>query len=605
MFNILSRAPVWAGIALLCLLSPSLPVGAAEPAYDVRVVIDVSGSMKKNDPGNLRVPAVKLLTGLLPPDARAGVWTFGQSVNMLVPLKPVTPQWQAQANSLADQIDYRGQFTHIGLALSKVSEGWDKPAPATQRHILLLTDGVVDISKDADANKAERERVLNEVLPAVQATGAKIHSIALSADADAALMQRLSQTTDGIHEVVDSADELHRVFLRLFEQAAPRPTVPLNDNRFKVDASIDEFTLLVMRKDKTAATALIDPAGKKAAKDAHPSGWRWFRDDRYDLITVPKPQAGDWQVEAAVDPDNRVMVVSKLGMKLNTLPTQVLAGEFVPLRVDLLEDGAVITRDDFLSLVKVQLRVGADDVMDFARVGAQFQLNWPVPPLSGRQELMVEVTAPTFHRQQRVAIQITAQALTAELAAVADHPAQRQLRIAIDTALFKPGSVQLRATHQIPKAEAPAAVELIADENRWSAVLADETPGEHLISVEAEAQSLSGRKVKMSADTLRWRVADAAAAATPAAAEPQAQDKAAAEPVAEAAEDAPAETAPKPGLSFWWWAAIINGVLVTIAGAVWWWMRRRHRKAKSMIDEAFGESPTGEEKAAPARDKKA
>ena len=31
---------------------------------DMRVVIDVSGSMKKTDPGNLRVPAVKLLLQL-------------------------------------------------------------------------------------------------------------------------------------------------------------------------------------------------------------------------------------------------------------------------------------------------------------------------------------------------------------------------------------------------------------------------------------------------------------------------------------------------------------------------------------------------------------
>ena len=32
---------------------------------DVRVLIDVSGSMKKNDPKNLRSPALRLLVGLL------------------------------------------------------------------------------------------------------------------------------------------------------------------------------------------------------------------------------------------------------------------------------------------------------------------------------------------------------------------------------------------------------------------------------------------------------------------------------------------------------------------------------------------------------------
>ena len=62
---------------------------AAEPVPDVRILIDISGSMKHNDPHNLRAPALRLLTGLLPKGTRAGVWTYGQYVNMLVPLGEV------------------------------------------------------------------------------------------------------------------------------------------------------------------------------------------------------------------------------------------------------------------------------------------------------------------------------------------------------------------------------------------------------------------------------------------------------------------------------------------------------------------------------------
>lgn len=57
---------------------------AAEPRYDFRVVIDVSGSMKQTGPQNLRVPALKLINGLIPTGSRAGVWTFGRYVNMAV-----------------------------------------------------------------------------------------------------------------------------------------------------------------------------------------------------------------------------------------------------------------------------------------------------------------------------------------------------------------------------------------------------------------------------------------------------------------------------------------------------------------------------------------
>ncbi|OQX44630.1 MAG: hypothetical protein B0D88_02055 [Candidatus Sedimenticola endophacoides] len=71
---------------------------------DVRVLIDISGSMKQNDPRNLRRPALRLLVGLLPEDARAGVWTFGQYVNMQVPLGKVDTGWKGRAREGASKI---------------------------------------------------------------------------------------------------------------------------------------------------------------------------------------------------------------------------------------------------------------------------------------------------------------------------------------------------------------------------------------------------------------------------------------------------------------------------------------------------------------------
>ena len=63
---------------LACLLAAT--AGAQQPAAkkapDVRVIIDISGSMKLNDPQNLRRPALELLVRLFPAGAKAGVWTF-------------------------------------------------------------------------------------------------------------------------------------------------------------------------------------------------------------------------------------------------------------------------------------------------------------------------------------------------------------------------------------------------------------------------------------------------------------------------------------------------------------------------------------------------
>ena len=71
--------------ALVLAFSLPLPATAQEAddvqlpgQSDVRIVVDISGSMKDTDPTNLRQPAVRLLARLLPEGATAGVWTFGQ-----------------------------------------------------------------------------------------------------------------------------------------------------------------------------------------------------------------------------------------------------------------------------------------------------------------------------------------------------------------------------------------------------------------------------------------------------------------------------------------------------------------------------------------------
>ena len=88
------KGKAWVVIALLWLPLWCGQLQGAEDKADVRILIDVSGSMKQNDPQNLRRPALRLLVGLLSSETRAGVWTFGQYVNMQIPLGQVDKAWK-------------------------------------------------------------------------------------------------------------------------------------------------------------------------------------------------------------------------------------------------------------------------------------------------------------------------------------------------------------------------------------------------------------------------------------------------------------------------------------------------------------------------------
>lgn len=336
------------------------PLPAPLPA-DVRVIIDISGSMKKTDPENLRKPAVDLIARLLPNQSKAGIWTFGQSVNMLVPHKVVDQVWRDEGAKKAMTINSAAMFTNIGAALEKATEDYAAPATDYRRNIILLTDGVVDISKEAVVNLNERKRILTELLPRLKDSDYRIHTIALSADADSELMKKLSIATDGVYEVADTADELMSTFLRIFDQAVPAERVPLDENGFLVDASIKEFTALIFRNAEVPATVIIAPDGHEYSGTDPQRSVNWYRTDKYDLITVQQPLAGQWKIKTEMAPGSRVTVVSNLQLVVAPLKSNITPGQSLALTYSFQENGQTITNQDFLNLLSGKALISTPD----------------------------------------------------------------------------------------------------------------------------------------------------------------------------------------------------------------------------------------------------
>ena len=301
---------------------------------DVRIVIDVSGSMVKTDPQNLRVPALRMLNGMIPSGAKAGVWTFGRYVNMEVKWGTVNDSWRKLADQGASKIHSRGQFTNIERALERATTGWNKPDPNTQRNLILLTDGKVDISKDSQKNDLSKTNILYKSIPRLVKNNIKVHTIALSDQTDETLLRRIALKTDGSFEVAKSADDLQRIFLHMFERATKPDTVPLLDNKFTIDKSISEMTLLVFRKGQKK-TRLFQPDKVVHSEKKHANNVNWRNDQGYDLITVTKPKPGVWSLDADLDPDNRVMIVTDLKLEVEQLPPYTTPDKVLNIQVEL------------------------------------------------------------------------------------------------------------------------------------------------------------------------------------------------------------------------------------------------------------------------------
>ena len=346
-------------VLLVTLLSPVFGFSneSSDLPPDVRVVVDISGSMKTSDPKNLRRPAVDMVVELLPSNAKAGVWTFGKYVNMLVPHKPVSDEWKAQAKISSKSINSIALRSNIGGALEKA--GYQSPADQGTRRqsIILLTDGYVDISRQESENIKEKERILKDLVPFFKKNKVKVHTIALSKEADQELLEKIAMETGGLSLVAQRPEDLLKIFAKTFDEAVPAEQVPLKDNVFLIDDSVEEFTLLAFNRPGSPAVKLMSPEQIMYDQEQHPEQIRWHSGQGYTLITMKNPQAGEWFMEAELDPDNRVTVVSNLKMKVDGLPNHLVMGGSKAFSVSFKGQEGTLSDTSFLKLIDLNRHI--------------------------------------------------------------------------------------------------------------------------------------------------------------------------------------------------------------------------------------------------------
>ncbi len=568
----------------IALLSVSLlawlvgPAHARQMVNDVRVLIDISGSMKQNDPRNLRRPALRLLVGLLPKGTRAGVWTFARSVKARIPLGQVDQRWKRKALAAASRIGSPGQRTDIAAALKRATRDWKTPAPNQNRHVVLLTDGMVDISRDEKRNEASRLFILDELLPRLTELGVQIHTIALSKHADHELLETLSRESGGWFEEVEDADRLQRVFLRMFEKVSKPDTVPLRDNRFIIDRSIQEATLLLFCKD-CEQTRLVMPGGGSFDREHKPDNVAWSRDEGYELITITHPQAGKWKIRAAVDPDNRVMVVTNLKMRASDLPNVLVAGEQLPFTAEFLNNGTRITRKAFLDVIEadvtsaplgtqgkaVPLMDDGGGLDDKAEDGL-FSVVLTAVDEPGLLEVVASARASTFRRERRQTVSVTPPAEVS-----VDQGVQPvSVSVALQDALVDLGSVDVEAWLDGGGGKKPIPLRG-AGPGRFQASFSTDTfRGMAKLVVEIQTKSKRGNPIS-------WRFEDA-------------KIKGLLPDVAEVAEPVPVPAA-KAAVAKTDWGRILlllglgNGLLMVLGGLAWWLLRRRRATGRIVLDD--------------------
>ncbi len=200
----------------------------ADVARDVMLVLDNSGSMKKNDPAFLANQVVTEFIGDLQGDVRAGVVIFDHGVRLAVPLINVDDENRSRLLQSLSQIDYRGKFTNSPDAIERaLYELKLNGRPEAGKSIIFLTDGIVDTGdaqQDQDKSRWLRENLTSDAAE----NNIRIFAIAFTENADYQLIQTLSSKTGGAYFRALQPEDLQGVFNginRLLEPKVIEPEV--------------------------------------------------------------------------------------------------------------------------------------------------------------------------------------------------------------------------------------------------------------------------------------------------------------------------------------------------------------------------------------------
>ena len=328
---------------------------------DIRILVDVSGSMKKTDPLNLRVPALQVLTQLLPENAQAGVWEFADEANLVVPHGAIDAKWREQALAAAQNIRSNGQYTDIGGALQTAAFGEQARTSQRNLHVILLTDGMVDVAKNEVVNIRARNELLQHITQQYVNAGALVHAIGLSHAVDEKTLNDIARRTDGLFAVAENADQLLDIFLRALDNSVLTQQAPVSTDRqsFVVNDDAQSITVVV-EKHGAQAVALQSPDGEVISASEISKQVDWQESSTHDVVTVQQPEQGTWTVTSNAAEVTRVNVQGKLQMDLRLPSNNIYIGQSTPLQIALADASGAITDPELLSQFALQLSLEND-----------------------------------------------------------------------------------------------------------------------------------------------------------------------------------------------------------------------------------------------------
>lgn len=147
--TVLTVTLIWLLSTCVAIQAKAMPSSSENQTCEVVFLLDTSGSMNKQDKERLAVDAILQAACSLPSGYSTGLVAYNTKVQAVSALGTD----MGQIETVLDSIQYSG-YTNAGEGLSQ-AVGLFSEAPDVQRHIIMLSDGEIDMPS-SDAREASR-----------------------------------------------------------------------------------------------------------------------------------------------------------------------------------------------------------------------------------------------------------------------------------------------------------------------------------------------------------------------------------------------------------------------------------------------------------------
>ncbi|WP_206486352.1 TIGR03503 family protein [Thalassotalea sp. G2M2-11] len=160
--------------------------------------------------------------------------------------------------------------------------------------------------------------------------------------------------------------------VKYYDQDDITNQIPFFDNRFHIDAQLEEVTLVFYRNRGSQPVILVRPDGSKLKINTVPKDKvKWFDDQTFDMIQIKRPMPGPWQAVGDILPNSKIMLVTDVRLEVEPLAEILLSGETLKVEAQIYNSEKVIDDPLFNDVIELDIDFYSTNNSSYDNFGAE------------------------------------------------------------------------------------------------------------------------------------------------------------------------------------------------------------------------------------------